>query len=140
MKIEAFGSNRVMKSKSAFKKSSSPTLKESMEKKLRKILNIKGIHAGKIFKDLSLALDQKTEKNYKKQALDFYLGLLRKIELLKFSLNNTEFNEKKLDPKCLSYSIEIDNVKIDNMDEKQCYASITAKYGKEYFSKLLPKH
>ncbi len=29
-------------------------------------------------------------------------------------------------------SIEIDNLKID---ERQCFASITAKYGKEYFGK-----
>lgn len=95
-----------------------------MHQKLKKILNLKGIP---IFSP---------EKNPRKDVLDFYLHLLRKLELLRFSLNYSEINEKKFDPKSVCYSLEIENVKIDSMDEKECYASLTAKFGKDYFGTL----
>ena len=98
--------------------------------KLKNIINKKGISEQKT------EFANKNEKNSKKLILDYYLNLLRKIELLKFSLNYSEINEKKLDPKSVCYSIEVDNVKIDNMEEKQCYASLSSKFGKDYFSKL----
>ena len=98
--------------------------------KLKNIIHAKGIPAQKN------EPASKNEKTSKKVVLDFYLNLLRKIELLKFSLNYSEINEKKFDPKSICYSIEVDNVKIDNMDEKQCYTSLSTKFGKDYFSKL----
>jgi len=104
---------------------------EAIENQLKNIIRNKGIHMPR--PEISI----KNEKNNKKQIMDFYLSLLRKIELLKFSLNYSELNEKKFDPKSLCYSIEIDNVKIDNMDEKQCYASLSSKFGKDYFSKII---
>lgn len=79
----------------------------------------------------------KEDKRQKKEVLDFYLGLLRKIELLRFSINFLEISEKKPE-NCasFSYSIEIDSVKIESFEEKQCFSSISAKYGKDYFSKF----
>lgn len=101
-----------------------------MTRKLKNIIDKKGIPEQKT------EYANKNEKNSKKISLDFYLNLLRKIELLKFSLNYSEINEKKLDPKSVCYSIEVDNVKIDNMEEKQCYTSLSTKFGKDYFSTL----
>ena len=100
--------------------------------KLKNIIRKKGISEQKT------EFANRNEKNSKKFLLDFYLNLLRKIELLKFSLNYSEIYEKKLDPKSVCYSIEVDNVKIDNIEEKQCYASLSSKFGKDYFSKLFP--
>lgn len=83
------------------------------------------------------ALDcYKQEKHMKKEALDFYLNLLRRVELLKFTVNYSDLNEKKLDSKSNSYVIEVENVKIDNNDENLCYESISSKYGKDYFSNI----
>lgn len=100
----------------------------SISKKLKDILNIKG---------LAIEANINGEKSQKKDILDFYLSILRKIELLKFSINYADLNEKKVTSKTFGdYCIEIDNVKIDTIDEKECYSSICSKYGKDYFSNI----
>lgn len=116
--------NKENRSNSKPKREKNRFFQGSIAKKLDNLLQSRAVN-----------VNFKEERLQKKEILDFYLSLLRKIELLRFSINFLEFNEKKPD-NCANfpYSIEIDSVKIDNFDEKQCFSSICAKYGKDYFS------
>lgn len=74
----------------------------------------------------SFSLDAKIE------IFQFYTDLLRKLELIKFTVSFNGLNmQKTLGEK---YLIEIDNVRIKDEDDNMIYHTFSAKYGKDYYS------
>ena len=58
---------------------------------------------------------------------------MRKLELVKFTVNFSGINQKLPMAK---YLVEIDNVRIKDQDDKLVLQTLTSKYGREYYSKL----
>lgn len=77
-------------------------------------------------------LHEKKENNKKYQPLlkelDFYLDILRRLELLKFS---AEFVRNNNENKEINVSFQ--NMRIESVHEQKCFDSISNNLGKNYF-------
>ena len=58
---------------------------------------------------------------------------MRKLELVKFTVNFSGINQKIPMTK---YLVEIDNVRIKDQDDKMVLQTLSSKYGREYYSKM----
>lgn len=67
------------------------------------------------------------------ETFSFYLDLMRKLELVKFTVNFSGINQKIPMTK---YLVEIDNVRIKDQDDKMVLQTLSSKYGREYYSKM----
>ena len=67
------------------------------------------------------------------ETFNFYLDLMRKLELVKFTVNFSGINQKIPMTK---YLVEIDNVRFKDQDDKMVLQTLSSKYGREYYSKV----
>ena len=83
----------------------------------------------KIKKDstVSNALSAKIEK------FNYYLDLLRKLELVKFTISFNGISQNSHPEK---YLVEIDNVRIKDEDDNSVFQTLATKYGRDYYSNI----
>lgn len=63
----------------------------------------------------------------------FYTDLLRKLELIRFTVNFNGISHQQQENK--KFSLEIDNVRLKDEDDPLVYQTIASKFGKDYYSK-----
>lgn len=68
------------------------------------------------------------EENIEK--FNFYSSLLRKLELIKFTIS---FNGILQNQENNKFNIEIDNVRLKDEEDPFIFQAISSKYGQEYY-------